>query len=220
MQIAEGMGAAESAAGLFVRFGKVAKEDKEESLQAGRPVFKEVDYITIAVPGDKTSEVCRPVRPTDKERFRGAWERYNAGHAQAVDGTPLKDWPGMTRDKVEELAYFKVYTVEQLADVSDTNLRNMGPFLALRQRARDFLERAKGAAPMEKLRQELEARDELLARLQAQVDALTRGQQNGESTERRGPGRPRKVRPEPEVSAAPEQTAALAPASTEPEAVG
>lgn len=218
MQISEAMGPAESAAGLFVRFSKVPKEDKEESAQAGRPIFKEVDYITIMVPGDKTSEVVRPVRPTDKERFRGAWERYNAGHAQVVDGTPLKDWPGVTRDKVEELAYFRVYTVEQLADVSDTNLRNMGPFLALRQRARDFLERAKGAAPLEKMRQELEARDEQLARLQEQVAALMQGRQEGEGTEKRGPGRPRKQRPAPEAEPMPEQVSEHVTA--EPEAMG
>lgn len=218
MQISEAMGPAESAAGLFVRFSKVPKEDAEASAQEGRPIFKEVDYITIAVPGDKTSEVVRPVRPTDKERFRAAWERYNAGHAQVADGTPLKEWPGVSRAQVEELAYFRIYTVEQLADVSDANLRNMGPFLALRQRARDFLERAKGAAPVEKMRQELEARDEQLARLQAQVEALMRGQQEGESTEKRGPGRPRKQRLAQETDVVPEQVAEPTPA--EPEAVG
>lgn len=172
MQLAEVMGPAENTSGLYIRFTKVPREDRTKSREEGRPVFMEVDYITIMVPGDKSSEVCRPATPIDKERFRAAWERYVAGQGEVLVGIPLKEWPGATRAQVEELAYFKVYTVEQLAEVSDSNLRNMGPLLALRQRARDYLERVRSDAPMAKLRQQLESRDEELAKLRSQVDAL------------------------------------------------
>lgn len=196
LQQAETMGSAENTAGLFVRFNKIPKEDSQKSAVEGRPVFTEVDYITIAVPGDKTSEVCRPATPDDKARFRTAWERYVAGQGEVMVGTPLREWPGVTRAQVEELAYFKVYTVEQLAEVSDGNLRSMGPLLALRQRARDFLERVRSAAPVEKMRQELEERDKKIADLMARMDALTASQ--GEA--KRGPGRPRKEKvPEAET---------------------
>jgi hypothetical protein len=174
LQVADGMGAAENVAGLYVRFHKEAREDAKRTLEEGRPIVAEVDYITIVVPGDKSTEVTRPVTPDDKARFHSAWERYVAGQ-EDVDGISLRVWPGVTRAQVEELAYFKVYTVEQLAAVNDGNLRGMGPYLVLRERAREYLKRLDAEAPAAELRRELEQRDAQLARLQTQVDALTNG---------------------------------------------
>lgn len=178
-QLAENMGPAESTAGLYVRFSKVPKQHAKKSDEQGRPVFEEVDYITIAVPGDKSSEVCRPVTPDDIARFKPAWDRYLAGQGERLDGIPLREWPGVTRAQVEELAYFNVRTVEQLAEVNDGNLKNMGPMLALRQKARDYLERVRSDAPAQRMRQELEQRDSQISKLQAQVEALLKRQDGG-----------------------------------------
>ena len=41
-------------------------------------------------------------------------------------GTPLKVAPFLTEAHIEELAYFKIRTIEQLANLSDTNMTFMG----------------------------------------------------------------------------------------------
>lgn len=185
LDTADSMGAAENVSGLYVRFSKIPREDVDASDKAGHPVFVDIDYITIVVPGDKSSEVCRPATPDDKSRFRAAWDRYVAGQGEAVSGTPLKEWPGVTRSQVEELAYFKIYSMEQLASVDDANLRNLGAgYLALRARARAYLERIREEAPLEKMRAEIQRRDEQLAQLQAQMDGLLRQSAAEESSPR------------------------------------
>ncbi|HZH06909.1 MAG TPA: hypothetical protein VEY69_09565, partial [Lautropia sp.] len=85
----------------------------------------------------------------------------------AVTGTPLSMVPWLTRSQVEELAYFKVKTVEHLAAISDANVSSIGPIQALKQRAIDFLKAAAGAAPLEQLRAELSEKD-------TQIEAMKR----------------------------------------------
>lgn len=143
--------------GVYVRFHNRSVPDVEATARDGRPRFKEVPYIEKIVAGDPKNIVHRPANPLDEQAHPGAWEAYKKG-VETVDGTPLKEWPGITRSQVDELAAFKVHTVEQLAGVSDANLKNIGPLLAMRQRARDYLERSKAEAPV--------------ANLQAQLDAL------------------------------------------------
>jgi hypothetical protein len=50
------------------------------------------------------------------------------------------------------LSYLKIRTVEELAAINDGNMNQVGPYLALRQVARDWLENAKSTAPVSELR--------------------------------------------------------------------
>lgn len=162
---------------LFVRFGLHPRRDETKSLEEGRPIFEDVEYIEIMVPGDKSNTIHRPVSAGDKQRFARQYQAWKAGADQdAVTGTPLAAWPAVTAAQVRELAHFNCRTVEQLAVMSDGNLQNVGPILALRQKARDFIEAAKGTAPLQKLRAELEKRDTELATLKAQVADLIASQ--------------------------------------------
>jgi hypothetical protein len=163
---------------LAVQFHKHPVQDEKRSLEEGRPCFVDVDYIRIMVPGDKTSMVDRPVRPSDMQEHRKAWEAYQSGQAAPLSGTPLAEWPAVTRGQVEELAYFNVRTVEQLAAISDGNAQNVGPILALRQKARDYIEHAKGAAPVAALRAELEAERSNTEALKRQMAEMSRALEN------------------------------------------
>lgn len=153
--------------GVYAQFYIRSVPDKAATEKEGRPRFKDVPYVRKMVAGDPKNEVDRPANPLDHDSHRGAWEAFQKGE-EAQTGTPLKEWPGVTRSQVDELAAFKVYTLEQLASVSDVLLRNVGPLMAIRQKARDFLEAATKAAP--------------ISHLQAQMDALKK--QNEELTKR------------------------------------
>lgn len=151
---------------LFIRFDIHAVKDEEQSTKQGRPVFKDLEYIEIVVPGDKSNKIHRAVREEDKKRFAkqyAAWKLDPSTGGQT--GTPLAQVPFLTRSEVEELKYFSVHTVEQLAGMSDGNLQNIGPILALRQKAKDYLAVAKGNAPVSQLRAENEELKNQLATL-------------------------------------------------------
>ena len=77
--------------GLFVEFHTEDVYQEFESEQEGRPIFKQVPFISIYVPGDKTKKVTRPVRttwfgdtPPDTERFPAQWAAYQQG-TKAMD---------------------------------------------------------------------------------------------------------------------------------------
>jgi hypothetical protein len=158
---------------LFVRFGLHPKQDEAKSLEEGRPIYQDVEYVEIMVPGDKSNTVHRPVRAEDRRRFAAQYNAWKAGADQeAATGTPLSAWPAVTAAQVRELSHFNCRTVEQLASMGDGAIQNVGPILALRQKARDFIAAAKGSAPLQQLRAELEKRDSELAALKAQVADL------------------------------------------------
>lgn len=165
-QNSAGMAGAEK---LIVRFELKPVRDQKKSAEAGRPIFTEKEYVEIRVPGDKINVVHKPVTDFIRAKFRPRYEAWKAGKQEALVGTPLKTWPPIGAAQVEELAYYKIYTVEQLASVTDDNASRMGPITELRQRARDFIEVAKGGAPLSKLREELSTRDAQIASLQQQL---------------------------------------------------
>lgn len=149
---------------------------------AGRPVLDEVDFVVIEIPGEKESIVERaakycgfePCRAAhlglcDVHRFPRQWAAYKQGKAEQTQGTDLKKWPGAERSQVEELAYHKVYTVEQLAMMSDSNAER---FLALKTKAKEYLAAAEKQAPMLEMRSELESRDAKIKKMEAQIEEL------------------------------------------------
>jgi hypothetical protein len=155
-----------------VRFYMDAVPDKTASATEGRPIFKDVEFVEKHVVGDKTSIIQRPATDGDRRQHAQEYALFKAGDEEQLVGTPLKVWPGVTKSQIEELAYFKVRTVEQLSEVSDGNLSQIGPIRALRDRARDWLAAAKGQAPATALRAELAEKDKRLAGLEAELAEL------------------------------------------------
>jgi hypothetical protein len=163
---------------LGVRFDRRPVQDQEASSRAGRPIFKEVDFIHIWTPGDKTTEIDVPVDDHYRNRFSAKYDAYLAGKDQdSADGTPLAQWTGLTSAQVQELVHFKVKTVEQLAEMSDDNLSRLGPgYVSRRKAARTYLDAAAGNAPLEKMQEDLRLRDEMIEqqkiRMKSMEDAI------------------------------------------------
>jgi hypothetical protein len=167
---------------LYVEFYRKPVLQPGESRQAGRAVFKEVDYIRIHVPGDKASVIERPVTKQDEFRFLERYNKWKAGQEEAVTGTPLSALPGMTPSKVEEYKFFKLVTVEQLADANDNLGGKFMSFQADKQRAKAFMEVARNNAPIEKMNEELQKRDAEIENLKTMVEAL---QANAQTSKRK-----------------------------------
>lgn len=157
---------------LYVEFLRKPRLHAAKSREAGRAIYEETDYVRIFVPGDKSSVIERPVTDQDVQRFQERYNKWKSGQAEAVVGTPLSSLPSMTPSKIEEYKYFKVVTVEQLAEANDNLGQKFMGFQADKARAKAFLEVAAGNAPIERMNQELAQRDAQIETLQQQMAAL------------------------------------------------
>jgi hypothetical protein len=146
---------AEQDRALLVKFFSTPLKNDERSLEEGRPIFDDVDMIEIRVRGTKDNIVQRPVRPDDKQRFRGAWQAHQAGEKAVQSGTPLAQWPVMSTSQVEEMKYLGFVTVEQIAEANDNVVSNTSGLQNLKNKAKAFIEFSKGAAPIEQLQTKL-----------------------------------------------------------------
>jgi hypothetical protein len=111
---------------LHVHFYMKPRIDIAESTKQNRPIYKDVPFVTVMIPGDKNNIVTAEVWDLHIRRWPQHWAQFQAGVKDQVVGTPLKVAPFLTEAHIEELAYFKIRTIEQLANLSDTNMTFMG----------------------------------------------------------------------------------------------
>ena len=157
---------------LQVRFYKKSVQQEQESIEAGRPIFKEFDFVHICVAGDTLTEIDTYALNSHKQRFPIQWANYMnrvGAHDEEVVGTPLSEWPLVSKSQAEEMRAMKFHTVESIANASDQQLQRMGmaagmsPY-AFRDKAKAFLNLATTAAETDKREQEINALKEELAK--------------------------------------------------------
>ena len=157
---------------LQVRFYKRPVQQEQESLEAGRPIYKEFDFVHICVAGDTLTEIDTYVLPSHKTRFPIQWANYmnrQGANEPEVVGTPVAEWPLVSKSQAEELRAMKFYTVESIAGASDQQLQRLGmaagmsPF-AFRDKAKSFLNLATSSAETDKREQEINSLKEELAK--------------------------------------------------------
>jgi len=157
---------------LQVRFYKKSVQQEQESIEAGRPIYKEFDFVHICVAGDTLTEIDTYALNSHKQRFPIQWANYMnrvGAHDEEVVGTPLSEWPLVSKSQAEEMRAMKFHTVESIANASDQQLQRMGmaagmsPY-AFRDKARAFLNLATTAAETDKREAEINALKEELAK--------------------------------------------------------
>jgi hypothetical protein len=175
---------------LSVTFYKRSRKQEDASIEAGRPIYKEFDFVRINVPGDSLNEIDTYAMEEHKTRFPVQWARYQnqIGDHQDIVGTPLEQWTQISRSQADELRGLKFVTVESIANASDLQIQKIGmaagmnPY-AFRDKAKAFLNLANQVGEsnqreeeLSKLRQEnaslkMES-DAKLAKQQEQIDSL------------------------------------------------
>lgn len=158
---------------LPVSFYMGAITDDVETEKQGHPVFRDVECIKIF--NSKDNIIDRPVRDADKQRWPGAYSAWKStGQSEpGSTGMRLEFWPQMTRAQVEEYRFFKVFTVEQLAELPDGTVQKIMGATKLKQLAKLYIEAARGEQPFIRMQGELEKRDGQIAELTAEVRRLT-----------------------------------------------
>lgn len=141
--------------------------DDAASEAAGAPRRREIEMVRLMIAGDMLSSPVHPVNAEFRERFSAAYAKFKAGQtAIHVEGTPLRDWPALSRLQIAELEDLKIYSVDQLAGVADQNINRIQDGRILRAKADAFLKLSKDSAHANKLAADNE-------RLRGSVDDLT-----------------------------------------------
>lgn len=129
------------------RFFKSAVENPVKTKKAGRAMFDEVEMVTIVIPGDKLTKPTFEVTDKHRRNYPDDYAAFLRGEERAASGTPLEHWPIMTTSKVAELKAIGILSVDELADLSDSFLQQLGMGgRELREQARAFRTQAANGA--------------------------------------------------------------------------
>ncbi len=163
---------AQGDATLLVKFFMKSRPDHAASLAEGRPIFKDIEYIDIKIPGSRTGGACRPARENDLTRFPRHYAAFKNRIEPPVEGTPLVEWPQISRSQAEELSFNNVKTVEQLAEMADVHSNKFMGLNALRDKAKLFIKMAKEAAPAAALQEAITEKDIQITMLTERLNKL------------------------------------------------
>lgn len=170
---------------LAVRFYSKEMQNAFLTAKEGRPISYMADFVRIEIPGNQTSIIDTFVNNSHKQQFPTQWALYLNEKADGnnnpdnVQGTLLRDWPLLNAAQATELKHFKFYTVEQVANASDQQLMAIGMTagmspLALRDKAKAFLDNAKDSSFAQKQAEELRLRDQQIADLKSQMERMAK----------------------------------------------
>lgn len=158
---------------LHVEFYSDAVLHPSETKEAGRPIYKDVEMVRIQIPGDKKRIVVAPanemsydsdkgVQLNYKDRFPDHYKAFKETGEMFVSGSPLSVL-GLAPAKLAEFKGLNIHTVEQLAELNDRDIKNMG------MGARAFVDQAKAYLDNTGSHAEVAKLQAQIAELQAQV---------------------------------------------------
>jgi hypothetical protein len=158
------------------------RQNKARSEADGTPRFDDVEMVEVLIPGDRLNTPVFQVTDVHRKRWPVAYQNFKAGQEDAVDGTPIDQLPGITKAQAQELRYYHILAIEQLASMPDDLLLKAQPMMGrpLRERAQRWVSMTAGNAVEEKLAAENRAlRDKMglmeqnHASMQTAIDGLT-----------------------------------------------
>jgi len=157
---------------LILRFFKKAVPNGLKSQEAGRPIFDQVDFISIIVPGSRDERI-RKVDAEIRQRFGPQYEHWLRTQEQPPEGTPLDEIPWLNVAQVAEMLALNIKTLEQLAGLSDTAVQHMRMGgMDLRKKAIAYIEAGKSSAELTRSVARISELERECARLQDTVTAV------------------------------------------------
>lgn len=124
-----------------VSFHRVAVEDKKASIEQGKFVGRDVDFVHITPPYSKDvfkmkvsawlpqlqQDVMNGRIPQQwADQYIAAYKAWQNGQELPLNGTPIKGWGVISPTQQETLISMKVLTVEDLAQINDEGIRRIG----------------------------------------------------------------------------------------------
>jgi hypothetical protein len=158
---------------LVALFKNHAALNDAKSLEAGRPIYDDIEVVEIRSPGSRDFKVFpanafshwqthphtgEQIKITYAERFVHQYQQFKRHAAQTKSGTPLDYVPFLSEGKRAELRAQNIYTIEALAAIDGQELKNLGTGgRDLKNAAEEYIADTKAnVAPSMKLQAELE----------------------------------------------------------------
>ena len=181
-----------SDAQLLVKFFIHSELSQHKSKAQGVPVYDDIECIQILNPGEKEPIIVQ-ADEFHKRRFPRQYEAFKKGMEDQQGGTPLEMLFPASPSTVKQLKAFHIFTIQQLAAITDGSATQIPMGISLRDRAKDYMTNAgKG--------QSFHAMESMQAQIDALNAALTEAGQPvpempvvAAQPPRRGPGRPKKT---------------------------
>lgn len=157
-----------------------AAEAQGREPDASCEIYEDVTYIRKSVRGNDKLEVHRPSRAEDKREFPFSWQEFERGNLVADRGTSLNRLKGIDAPIIRNCHAKNVFTIEDLALVTDTWLHNLGTGAReLRQQAVEYVAAHRQApaglelkSQLDEQKKQLEQAMELLRQQAAENEAL------------------------------------------------
>lgn len=146
--------------------------------ETGLPMYRTVETVQLLIPGDKGNAPVKKVNDEIRNRFRKEYDHWkSSGKTGDFEGSgvPLNQWPQIPKEVAAGLNHANVYTVQQLAALSDAQCQIRGT-LGLRKyrdMAAAFVDASRAAAPIAKLAGENEAMERRINLLEAQLKNIS-----------------------------------------------
>lgn len=147
-------------------FTQVVSFRKKKNLQGDW-----VDYIRIETPGNR--DVFEgALTPVLKERYSRQFNAYLEKGEGSLLGTPLDEVGGFEVEFVQELAARKIYTLEQLAAATESQIPSTPEFKQLQKKAQALLQAQEDSKLFDKLKLENVALIEELTELRREIASI------------------------------------------------
>ena len=169
----------------YVRFERVAVEDKAASDAAGHYVARDVDFALVTPPYSKDifkakaaqwlenmrQEVRNGRIPQDwADHYEKAYKSWSNGQELPLNGTAIRGWGVISPAQQETLIRMNILTVEDLSGINDEGVRRIGMGASeLKAKATAWLSQLKDKGP---LTQEVAALKSENALLRANLESL------------------------------------------------
>lgn len=177
----------------YVRFKRIAVEDKAASLREGKWQGKDIDVAMITPSYSKDviemkvsqwlsnmkQDVHNGRMPIEwSEQYEKDYERWKNGQEIPLRGTPIKGWGVISPAQQETLIRLNILTVEDLAAVNDEGVRRVGMgSMDLKNKASAWLAQLGDKGPLtveiSALKAENAAKSVAIETLKTQVEQLT-----------------------------------------------
>ena len=139
---------------------RVAKEDG---------TLHEMECVELLLPGDTKTAPIKKVTDALKQIYAPEYEAWKMNKPMEHDGVSLDLWLGRDDPRIRELNHHRIYTVEQMADISDTVAQGIMGGMSLRDKSKEFVERRTGPSALAEENDKLKVE---MAEMKSTLDAL------------------------------------------------
>lgn len=172
-----------SDAQLVVTFRADKVKNEAKSVEAGRPIYDDIELCEVRTAGDRETVKVFPAHAfhqwirneegeqeqiTYAQRWSEQYRRFKERRAQIQEGTPLSELPFLTEAQRSTLKALNVHTAETLAAIDGPRLKTLGMGgREWKNQAQAYIDNASGSANVTAMAAKIEMLQQQIAALSA-----------------------------------------------------